>query len=69
MIMDMLAYRPCGVCVAYVPAESGCPHWRPKIQAPGAASARRARNREYQRRAREAASAAVAEFRRQQGIG
>lgn len=25
----MITHRPCGVCVALVPARTGCQHWQP----------------------------------------
>lgn len=28
--LDLLAFRPCGPCRAYVSADKGCSHWRPK---------------------------------------
>jgi hypothetical protein len=27
----MIGYRPCAVCVAYVPAATGCKHWKPTL--------------------------------------
>jgi uncharacterized protein YkwD len=73
-MVHLLDVRPCAVCRAYVPYDTGCEHWKPWKAAPGSSgAARRAeRNREYKRRDREAAKAAklaaVAEFRRQHGL-
>lgn len=29
-----LDYRPCGACGELVPADAGCPHWRPGLAQP-----------------------------------
>lgn len=76
-MVHLLEVRPCAVCRAYVPYDTGCGHWTPRNTVDAgrhsAQSARRAqRNREYKRRDREAAKAAklaaIAEFRRQHGL-
>lgn len=59
--MHMLEVRPCGVCVAYVPYDTGCQHWRPQIGAT-------AKRRERRRIDESAKRAAIAEFRRQHGL-
>ena len=65
----MIALRPCGACTALVPADTGCPHWRP------GESARQTKARELRRRDAEELAAARAEqdrkreeFRRQLGV-
>lgn len=65
------AYRPCGACAGYVPADLGCKHWKPgKLPSGPRSAAYKARNiqRQRQRRQekalRERAREAVAEFRR-----
>lgn len=66
----MISHRPCGVCRALVPADTGCKHYRPaKAGEDAAAVKRRERNRLSKERARANAKAAVDEFRRQQGVG
>lgn len=52
----MRSHIPCGACVALVPADSGCQHYRPKR--PSTES-----RREAERRARARAAEAVARFR------
>jgi hypothetical protein len=64
----MRDHVPCGACVALVPADEGCEHWRPKLRrvtSPEESARikseqhRKARARE---RAREQARVAVQEF-------
>ncbi len=47
---EVLAFRPCGACAAYVPLDGGCEHW----PLPKSAETRRA---ERVRRKREARAA------------
>lgn len=64
--------RPCGACVALVPADTGCPHWRPKQDQRSAEFQRlrheKTKNRMKEDRARENARQAVADFQRQMGV-
>jgi hypothetical protein len=71
-MVHLLDVRPCAVCVAYVPYDTGCEHWKPGRHYGGDTSRRAQRNKEYKRRDRAAAKAikdaAIAEFRRQHGL-
>lgn len=70
-----MMHRPCGVCRALVPADSGCTHWRPLVAAArkGEGSVREAARRKRaaqvrrDQRARMKAREAVDEFKRAMG--
>jgi hypothetical protein len=58
----MIGYRPCGACVAYVPAASGCGHWHPGQGTPGERKGKGAASRE-RKRERDRVNAAAARAR------
>jgi hypothetical protein len=61
----MIEHRPCGVCVALVPAATGCGHWEPGRTARADASRRdRDRARTALEAARERRRQAVDDFRK-----
>jgi len=56
-------YAPCGACAAMVPIDTGCRHWKPGTAATVRSARRgRAKQREYEKAARQRAVAAVARF-------
>jgi hypothetical protein len=70
----MLTRRPCGVCVALVPASTGCAHWRgagSKIihgRSTAAIDAKKKRDRERRQRIRDETKARVEAFQKQMGV-
>lgn len=57
------AYRPCGACGDMVPAATGCKHWKPGTAATVRSARRgRAKQREYEKVARQRAVESVAQF-------
>ena len=45
-MIDVLAFRPCGECRAYVPLDGGCVHWPLKKSAEAVRAGRARRQRE-----------------------
>lgn len=64
---ELLAFRPCGPCAAYVPYPSGCAHWRPQKSAKALSERtpeQRERARIMRQQQRAKARAAIADFER-----